>query len=438
MKMGKYKFLFGVYLIALFSYAVANYIGADVQNFYRIPGVGIKWIDVAIMLVIASFFFAATSRTNRIRNATPVVMLCALYLVFETIQFYRTWGWNDAQSQISHYLCTLSLFIIIDLATFPIPQQKIVQFLRRFAIFGAAIILISNLYLVYSFVTGNVVYEDFQDVRVSLEVKGSKETIYSTVLTPFVYAYGLYFLQHKMKPGLKLLFIAAIVSIYVALVITFYRGTFITLAVITAYFLVAGGKGSQLMKKIATLAAVMAVCYFLFGSLLSKKGYDPLEKIVEVARFTADTDNPEWDKGRTLSQAYALSAWEKSPWTGYGYDELFHHGLPDDIATAHNGVITSLFHRGVLGTGLLMAILLLLYRYSIALWRRVKRENTYEGNMMKLLALVSFFWMIPFMTQEALWEKFSFCIQMMYFGLIINYYKQMGQKEPLPALQPAS
>jgi hypothetical protein len=77
-----------------------------------------------------------------------------------------------------------------------------------------------------------------------------------------------------------------------------------------------------------------------------------------------------------------------------------------------------------------MTILVLLYRYAIGLWRRVKKENTYEGNMMKLLVLVSFFWIIPFMTQEALWEKFSFCIQLLYFGLIINYYKQITQPAP--------
>lgn len=433
--MGKYKFLFGVYLVALLSYAVANYIGADVQKFYRIPGLGIKWIDIAIVTVIASFFFAATSKTNRIRNSTGLVLLCLFYLVFESIQFYRTWGTNDAASQISHFLCTLALFIVIDLATFPLPRHQIIGFLKKFSIIGAVIILFSNLYLIYSFTTGNVVYEDFQDVRVALEVKGSKETVYSTVLTPFVYAFGLYFLQHRIKGIYKLLFISAIVSIFASLVITFYRGTFITLLVITLYFMFSSGKSSAMLKKMFSMAIILGLGYFLFGGLLAKKGYDPLEKIVEVAQFTTDTSNPEWDKGRTLSQAYALSAWSKAPWTGYGYDELFNHGLPENVATAHNGVITSLFHRGVVGTLLLMTILVLLYKYAVNLWKHVKRERGYENDMMKLLVLTSFFWIIPFMTQEALWEKFSFCIQMMYFGLIINYYKQVHQKVQLPTPQ---
>jgi O-antigen ligase len=434
--MGKYKFLFGVYLVALVSYAVANYIGADVQKFYRLPFLDIKWIDIAIMLVIGSFFYTATYKTERIRNASFIVMLCSFYLVFEAIQFYRTWGTNDAASQISHFLCTLSLFVIIDMATFPIPRHRIIGFLKKFAILGAAVLLISNLYLVYSFLTGNVVYEDVQDVRVALEVKGSKETVYSTVLTPFVYAFGLFFLQHRMKRLYKILFISAIISMFAALVITFYRGTFITLLVITVYFLFASGRGSQMLKKIGSIAVLLSLGYFLFGSLLSQKGYDPIEKIVEVAKFTADTENPEWDKGRTLSQAYALHAFSKAPWTGYGYDELFNHGLPEGIATAHNGVITSLFHRGIVGTLLLMAILVLLYKYAINLWKRVKRDSTYESKMIRLLVLVSFFWIIPFMTQEALWEKFSFCVQMIYFGLILNYYKQITQPAPAHSALP--
>lgn len=436
--MGNYRFLFLVYLIALLSYGIANYIGADVQEFYRIPFLSVKWIDIAIITIIAGFFYKATRSKERIRQGGFLIFLIAVYLLFETIQLYRTWGWNDAQSQISHYLCTLSLFIIIDLSTYTIPVQRIVPFLKGFAIFGAFVLLFSNLYLLYSFIKGNVVLEDL-DIRVALEVKGSKETVYPAVLVPYVYAYGLYFLQQKnIKPIIKMLFIAAMISIFVSIIITFHRGTFMTVLGISLYFLFASGKGLNILKKAFTMLAIFMVCYMLFGSLLAKKGYDPVQKIAEVAKFTTDTSDPEWDKGRSLSQAYAIAAWEQSPWLGYGYDELFNHGLPEDIATAHNGVLTSLFHRGIVGTIILMWILVLLYKNVFGLWRRINKEpRSYTNDMMKLLALVSLFWLIPFMTQEALWEKFSFCIQMLYFGLIINYYRQLKQTAPQPVQQPA-
>lgn len=435
--MGNYRFLFAVYLIALLSYGIANYIGADVQSFYRVPFLSVKWIDIAIVATIAGFFIKATRSIDRIRQGGFLTFLIALYLLFETVQLYRTWGLNDAPSQISHYLCTLSLFIIIDLSTYTIPQKKIVSFLRGFAIFGAFVLLFSNLYLLYSFVTGNVVLEDL-DIRVALEVKGSKETVYPAVLTPYVYAYGLYFLQQKsVRPMIKMLFIAAMISIFAAIVITFHRGTFITVLAITLYFLFASGKGLNMLKKVAVVFTVLSVCYMLFGSILAKKGYDPVEKIAEVAKFTTDTKDEHWDKGRSLSQAYAIAAWEQQPWFGYGYDELFNHGLPENVATAHNGVLTSLFHRGIVGTTILMWILVLLFKSSVRLWRRINKEpKSYQNDMIKLLVLTSFFWIIPFMTQEALWEKFSFCIQMMYFGLIINCYRQMTQPVNVPAAQP--
>lgn len=436
--MRNYRFLFGVYLIALLSYAVANYIGADVQDFYRVPFLSVKWIDIAILTTIAGFFFKATRGNERLRQNGLLVYLIVLYLLFETVQLYRTWGLNDAPSQISHFLCTLSLFIVIDLSTYSISQQRIVSFLRGFAVFGAFVLLFSNLYLLYSFLQGNVVYEDL-DIRVALEVKGSKETVYPAVLTPYVYAYGLYFLQQKtVRPLVKLLFVAAMISIFAAIVITFHRGTFVTVLGITLYFLFASGKGLNMLKKLAVGFTVLAVCYMLFGSFLAQKGYDPVEKIAEVAKFTTDTKDEHWDKGRSLSQGYAIAAWEQRPWFGFGYDELFNHGLPDGIATAHNGVLTSLFHRGIVGTVLLMWILVLLYKYAANLWRRINREpRSYENDMMKLLVLTSVFWFIPFMTQEALWEKFSFCVQMLYFGLIINYYRQMTKDERVPvAAQP--
>lgn len=434
--MRNYQFLFLVYMFALLSYAVANYIGADVQSFYRVPLLSVKWIDIAIVATIAGFFYKATRETDRIRNSGLLVFLIVVFILFETVQLYRTWGLNDAQSQISHYLCILSFFIVIDLTTFALPIPRIVSFLKGFAIFGAFVILFTNLYLLYSFIKGNVVLEDL-DIRVALEVKGSKESVYPAVLTPYVYAYGLFFLQQRnVRPVIKMLFIAAMISVFVSIVITFHRGTFITVLVITLYFLFTSGKGLNMLKKAFAVVAVLSVVYLLFGDVLAKKGYDPVEKIAEVAKFTTNTEDEHWDKGRSLSQAYAIAAWQQRPWLGYGYDELFNHGLPENVATAHNGVLTSLFHRGIAGTILLMWILVLLYKNAIRLWRRINKERrSYQNDMLKLLVLTSFFWIIPFMTQEALWEKFSFCVQMLYFGLIINYYRQLVPVAKLPAQQ---
>ena len=345
--------------------------------------------------------------------------------MFEAFQLYRSWGLNDQTSQLSHFICTLSLFIIIDLATYELPIEKIISFLKKFAIWGACTLIISNIYLLYSFVTGHVVYEDL-DIRVALEVTGSKETVYPFVLTSFVYAFGLYFVQKTDKYWEKLLFLFAILSIYGSLAITFHRGTLITVLAITIYFLIFSANAVQAIFKMVAIASFISLGYLIFGDILAKRGYDPIQKILETAKFTTDVHNPEWDKGRSLSQEYAIDAWQKNIWFGAGYDELLHYGLPEGVATAHNGIITSLFHRGIIGTTVLMLILILLFKYAINLWFILNKEESYQNDMMKLLAFVSLFWIITFMTQEALWEKYSFCIELLYLGLICNYYKQLS------------
>jgi O-Antigen ligase len=419
----KYKFLAFIYAIAVLSFSIANSAALDVQKFYRIPFTDIRWIDLAILLVIASFFLNLTYRIQWKSKVNMIVPLCFLYLIFETFQLIRSWGLNDPASQISHFICTCSLFIVIDLSTYALPIEKIVSFLKKLTIWGAVVLTVSNLYLIYAFMKGNIVYEDL-DIRVALEVFGSKETVYASVLVSLVYAVGLYLLHQPGKLWERIVIIVAIMSIYGTLVIEFKRGSLVTILFITIYSFVSSGKLRKMLPRIFGLGTILVICYLIFGGMLSERGYSPLEKLAEMAKFSTDVDNPDWDKGRSVSQEYAIAAWKKQIWFGAGYDELFHYELPEDVATAHNGVLTSLFHRGIIGTTILMLIFILLYKNAINLWSIIKKKTGYHNDMIKLLIFVSFFWIIPFMTQEALWEKYSLTIQFLYLGLISNIYKQ--------------
>lgn len=419
----KYRLLAFVYLISVASSTIANSTNGDVQNLYRVPLLNVRWIDISILLILFNFFYVLFSARERIKNSGPLASLCFIYLIFESFQLIRSWGFYDSTSQISHFICTLSLFIVIDLSTFAIPVNRVILFLKKFIIWGAFVVILSNLYLLYSFISGNVVFEDL-DIRVALEVVGSKETVYPFVLTPLVYAFGLFFIQRSGPFWEKALFLFAIFSIYGGMVITFHRGTLITILLITVYFLFSSVKAVQSLAKMASMFLFLTIAYLIFGGALAQKGYDPIKKIIQTAEFTTDVDNPEWDKGRSVSQEYAIEAWKKNFWIGAGYDELLHYGLPEGIATAHNGFITSLFHRGVVGTVLLIVILFLLFKYAVLLWMGLKKSHSYQDEMMKLLVVVSFFWIIIFMTQEALWEKYSLSIEFMYLGLIFNCYKQ--------------
>jgi hypothetical protein len=422
---GKYKVLSLIYLYSVLSSSIANSVGFDVQLLYRVPVLNIRWIDVGILYVlfncINNMFF---SKEDTFKNQT-IISFCFIYLIFETIQLIRSWNPAESGWQVSWFICTLNFFILIDLLTYKIPLDEIIDFLKQFAIWGGIVLLFSNFYLFYSFISGNVVYTDL-DVRVAIDILGQKETVSTGVLTPLVYAFGIYFLQKEIKPWEKGVFIATILGIYVSLITEFHRGNLVTIATITLiYIAIFSNKPQEVLKKVFAICFLFATLYLVFGGILRKKGYDPIEKLTETASFALDVDNPNWDKGRSVSREYATLGWQKNVYFGNGYDNLYNNmAMPLEIATAHNFIMTSLFHRGIVGTCIYLIILILLFRNSIRLWFLLKRENSYENDILKLLIIVSFFWLIPFWTEEVIWEKYSLSIQFMYFGFITNAYKQ--------------
>jgi len=422
--MKKYTFLVIIYLISVVSSSIASALNIDVQKLYRIPLVNIRWIDVAIIVILVGFLINILFRERTLKNTGLLVGLCLFYFICEVVQLARSLGAMDIPTQISLFFCTLSIFIVVDLSMYSIPLDKLVPFLRRFAILGACTLIVTNGYLMYSFFTGRVVFEDL-DIRVAIEVIGTKESVYSFVIIPFVYAVGLYLIQGKGKLWEKVLFFVAIFSIYGGLVITFWRGTLMMILVVTLYFIFVSSSAKQIVLKTSGLMIFIFLGYFIFGESLAEKGYDPVKKIMETAEFATDVDNPDWDKGRKAAQEFAINEWKNNFWIGAGYDALGHNtALPVNSINPHNGIITSLFHRGVLGTILLALIYILLFRNAVRCWLLLSNFHFYESEMLKLLILVSFFWLITFMTQEALWEKYSLSIEFLYLGLITNFYKQ--------------
>ncbi len=290
--------------------------------------------------------------------------------------------------------------------------------------------ILSNAYLLYAFLTGKTIFED-SDIRVGLQVIGSKESIYTYGLVNIVYAFGIYYIQKNINLWQKLILIVAILSVYISLVYAFRRGTLVSLGIITIYSIISSKKAKQGIVTLIGLFIMLGGCYLIFGDILRQKGYDPIEKITETAQFATDIHNPDWDKGRFRSQEIALNAWKKNIWAGAGYDELYHYGLPEDVATAHNGIITSLFQGGIIGTLLMLSITLYFYINSFKLWNILIRVKSYEREVIKLLIVISVLWIIPFMTEEQLREKYSLSIQFLYLGLLNNIYLQIKKKKKL-------
>jgi hypothetical protein len=197
-------------------------------------------------------------------------------------------------------------------------------------------------------------------------------------------------------------------------------------------------KATQIVTQSFTLVALLVVFYLIFGSTLREKGYDPIEKITETALFAFDVDNPDWEKGRSVPRGYALASWNRNTWTGVGYDPLYNHGAPEEFGTAHNFVITSLFHRGIIGTTIYLLILIFLFSISVRLWFLLRKEDSHENDLFRLLVMVSFFWLVPFWNQEVIWEKYSLSMEFMYLGFIVNIYRQSTVRQGVPAFIPSA
>lgn len=422
--MTAYKVLAIVYFISVLSSSLANSLAIDVQILYRVPFLNIRWIDVAILTITASYLYGLTRTARLITQNRFVLFLCFVYLAYQAFQFGSSWHGSDSSYQIAGLLCTLCFFILIDLSTFAKAPDEILDFLKEFAWWGALVILITNLYLVYSFIRGNVILTDL-DMRVAIGVTGARETVSISVLLPFVYAFSLYFVKQEARLWKKAVYISTLLSIYASLVISFHRGNLLTIAAITiVYLFLFSPNLSQALRRGLGVAALLTIGYLLFGNALRQRGFDPLERLTETAAFAFDVNNPDWDKGRALAQEYELNVWKKHVWTGVGYNDPHNSGLPEEIASAHNFIITSLFHNGLIGTVIYLLILWVLFRNSIRLWFVLRRENNHHNDLLKLLIVVSFFWLIPFWTQEVFWEKYSLSIQFMYLGFLINVYKQ--------------
>lgn len=422
--MQKYKFLIIVFFIAVLSRSLASLFDFNVQILYRVPFINIRWMDLVILFILFSYLYNVHSAKEILPNNRTIIQMCLIFLFFETFQLLRSWQVIDMESQISKFLCILSTFIVLDLSTYQINKQDIILFIRYAAISGAIVLLVSNSIIFYSFITGHVIFLD-SGIRVGLSAEGVKEVISTDGLEAFVYAFGLYFIQRESRLWGKILFIGAEMSIFLSLVFSYSRGVLFTIVAITLIYITLFSK--NVTKAFITLSAVVlmiGIFYIAFGNVLKRKGYDPVTKITQIAEFAFDRDNPDWDKGRSLSRKYALDAWEKNPWLGVGYDDLSNYGLPEGWATAHNFVITSLFHRGILGTFFYLVIIFSLYANSVKYLIRTRKIHSYQTDIIKLLIIVTAFWLVGFWTQEVIWEKYSLSLQLLFLGLISNYYKQ--------------
>ena len=430
--MATVKAIMLVYLFSLCAVAVSAWQGINVQSLLRVPLVGVRWIDVAILFVtvLAGWEFWKLSiggREGSKGHITSLQMLIVTFVCFEVFQLIRSFGVIESQSQFSLFSASLSVSVLLLLSCVDISPQ-VHSLLLKFSFYGSYVLIFTVLMQVLGLSEGFAFRG--QEDRVEFDIPGARETVYAVVLIPLVLLHGLISSSVKQATSKVFLYKIAIAALFINVILEIHRGLMAMWAAILIFFLpTLQGSSSRIFGRTAlTTSLALILTLILLGGTLRDLGYDPITKLTSTFYSATDIEREHWDRGRMISYAAATSVWLDHLWLGVGYDFLYNY-FPVAMSP-HNLFVTSLFHGGVIGTTILVSILWLCYVASIKLWRRSKNLPIKERLLNQTLVFTSWVWIIPLLTQEATLEKYSLSIQYIYFGIIVGlnrYYEKQSQ-----------
>jgi O-antigen ligase len=421
------KFTLLVYAASILVVAIASWTQIDVQPLLRVPYANIRWIDVAILLNVLTAIGAlmrayalASLRQHGLISWLPIVVL--LYVGFELLQLLRTLGVMTPEAQLSRFASVLTVFALLFFSYVKITPD-IHRTLFRFSTIGAIVLIVTIVLEIVGLTAGFADIVDWE--RVSFDVIGKKETVSDSVLIPLVVIHALAASTVLRGTWRRALYALAFGAVFVQVVLTVHRGLLITYVLtIIAFVFITGKKSTAAKIKTTSVAIVVLLATFLFvKDTLASIGYDPIQTLATTYDYTVNTQMDGWDKGRFATQEIALAVWADHPWLGVGYDDLDRYG---GSASPHNVFVSTLYYSGVVGLVLLLSILTICYVHTIRLWRISATLSYNERLLNRVLVFASWMWSIPLLTQEALWEKYSLSVQMIYFGIIIGLCHHYG------------
>ena len=417
-----------VYFYSLLAVAVSAWIGVSVQDLLRLPVVNARLIDVVLVVNFGisavafwNYWIGGARATHR--KLDLLQKLIILYLLFETVQLARTLGAIDVQAQASYFVATLCMLIILYFSIEDV-TPGVHEFVLWASFTGACTVIIIVAMQLFGLATGFAYSGQWE--RVEFDVLGGKETISNSVLIPLVLTHSVIVHELQLSGVKKVVYRIAFAALFINLVFVVVRGLLAMWAAVLFFFVPFARKRSvkSLTRTVVSIVVIGGLTFLFLGDTLTTLGYNPLVKLQETFGYATDVDNPGWDKGRGFAQAAALSVWLDHFWLGTGYDEV--SNIVDVDISPHNGLITSLFHRGVLGTAILFSIILMCFGRSIKLWKQSRDLAVREQLLNRSLVFVAWLWLIPFITQDMLWERYSLSIQFIYFGIIVGlerYYR---------------
>lgn len=428
------KILVFVYLASLLSIPVAVWMGIDIQILLRIPGMNIRWMDVVIattMLVSGAAFLKSLSDYpySERRGSGLLSGLIVLFIGFEFVQLVRTYGAIDLNAQISLFLAFGTVAVLLWFALHDV-DETIHQLILVLSLGGACVLTIRVGTEIAGFGLGFLQRTTWD--RASLIVLGSQETISDIVIVTIVLLHATVSRRLSLGRWKIAVYAVAMGALFIDLVLLVHRGVLIVWASVLFVFapLTAGWSPLHQLRTLFSVGLVLVLTLFLFGDTLTSLGYSPIDTLKRTVGYATDVDNPNWDKGRAAVLSVAISVWLDNIWFGVGYDEVQRYAGSAHVSP-HNALITSLFHRGLVGTVLFLSIIAICYWKSVSLWKLSGLLPDRQRILNRCLVFAAWLYLVPFLTQEIVLDKYSQSIQYLVFGTIVSldrhYRKQVHE-----------
>jgi len=424
--MKRFNFLLIAYNAALLAMPISAIFSTDVQALYRIPLLNLRYIDIAILLIVINIFsFLKFDILNNLKKSTKTLFLFSVFfLIFQTFNFFRTFGAIEFIAQIGFLIANLGVLIMLNVIL-TLNKEQILAILKKLLYVSTIIITLFFISLFYSLYTGTAEFtQDVEGKRIMFTTIGSKETVGIANILCFTFFFAVFskFLKSTSKSQ-KLINLLLIIVVILSTFLSFHRGTVFSITfIIFVYFLYSAKNLPGLMTKVIIIFFVVIAVGFLTSGLFLYLGVNPIDNLTSTINFAFDTDNPNWDKGREFARLLGVQVWMENYWTGIGYVYMDMYTRIYNVAYPHNFFITSLMHNGVIGTFFYTIIYVVIYFKTYRLVRIVFKKDLPNDEKIIYLGLVvtSLLWLVPLLTQEVQFERYSSSIQFFIYGAIIK------------------
>lgn len=424
--MKRFNFLLLAYNAALVAMPISAIFNTDLQALYRIPLFNIRYIDIAILLIVINIFsFLKFDILNNLKKSTKILFIfCAFFLLFQAYNFFRTFGTIEFIAQIGFLIANLCVLITLNVIL-TLSKEQILAIVKKLLYVSTFIIAIFFVSLFYSLYTGSAEFtQDVEGKRIMFTTIGSKETVGIANILCLTFFFAVFSKYLKSTSTIqKMINLLLIIVVILSTFLSFHRGTVFSVTfIIFVYFLYSAKNLPGLMTKVVIIFFVVIAVGFLTSGLFLYLGVNPIDNLISTISFALDTDNPNWDKGRDFARILGIQVWQENYWTGIGYVYMDMYTRIYNVSYPHSFFITSLMHNGVIGTFFYTIIYVVIYfkTYRLAKFLFKKELPNNEKIIYLGLVVTSLLWLVPLLTQEVQFERYSSSIQFFIYGAIIK------------------